>query len=220
MLVTVLSQSSVAASGSQSGTIACKTLNGVYFKQSSASVSADITYTVTANGNTIANSIRHGSAIFLATQSGKSVNSNKMAYLDFGAIKVNGAIEITVENNEGTSATVDVLAKVDMNGGYGCTYAKYTGSTLSAKNVVLATLSGISTSLETSTDIVTIRSGNKTQSITEAESYLYGSVENSGAVDFSTHYGLVYKGGPAAFNLSGTDLAADQEYITKSVWRS
>lgn len=224
MLTQVLNDQTIATLGTAAGTLACKSLNGVFLKTAATAYVPEINITVTANGNTVANAIPVDMSSFLTSVQGIPSNSVKVNYLDFGSLKVNGAVEIQIYNGTAASASnIDVMANVDLPGSYSCTYAKYSSDTLSAKSVSLVTFGSVdnSDSIVNDTDMCTIRSGSRTQSISYANAWAYGQT-NANAVNAEslTYIGLFYKGAPADLNLTGTSLGADQYYCTKSIWKN
>lgn len=225
MLTSVLNNQTIADASTGAGTVACRTLNGVFVKNplTTASASGTVTLTVTANGNTIANSIPLSAINYIASLQGIPQFFPMVSYLDFGSVNVNGAVEVQLYNGSGGSAAnIDVMCDVDKLGKYSCTYAKYTSDTLSAKSVSLVVFgdSTCATSIDTDTNVVTVRSGRLTQAISMSDIYTYGQCNSNGNIDFNESYGCAYKGNPANINLTGPSVGATQFWLTKSIWKS
>lgn len=221
MLVTAMSNESISAGQAQTGVIACKTLNGIYLKTSASATQPylDFSYNVTANGNTILNSIIHSGLYSLQAIINRA-NNYKVIYLPFGAVPVGGAVEVEITNNETSSATFDVAAEVDRPGSVWFSYAKYRASTFTSKNVTAGLIvSDDGTNEPTSTSkSVTLRAGSQTQSLTFSEMQMMMKTSSKGdAINYD--FGLVYRGAPTPFNLTGSALQDDQFYVTQNAWK-
>lgn len=222
MLVTAISGTGVAAGSTESGTVACKTLNGVWIKDNNNSLHTPCQYNITANGNTLLNNMDHSGAVALTKLYG-ALNNYQVVYIPFGAVKVNGAVEIQVKNNDASATiTYDVLVDVDRPGKIALQYAKYTGNTFTAQNVSCAFIHSTDGTSGANGDNtkVTMRAGNATQTVTINEAFMYGATQGYGSLGPGTEFGLLYKGRPISFNLTSGSIEDDQFWITQSAWRS
>lgn len=215
MLLNVQGLTTVSASDTFSTSFTCGILNKIFVGSSGSLLSSydDSAVDVVANGQTILNGASLGALLSLSKLTTRE-NDTKCVCIDFGGMRVNGNVEITIDNGSTAIPGMSVVAEVEVKRKIVNSYAVYKSNNITTTATSLLMYYGGTTGAAAVANSATTIVNNNVTTLDFTQASSLSLI--SGATNKT---GLFYAGAPSRVNLNTAEaVGANDQYITRQTF--